>query len=112
MRVKYTHKMLAKESDKGRLKFSVYEESEISKGVLKILRTNSFFTKPSGVFGDKTLGRPMEYERIILVDDDEEDTERIFEYFNKGIFFMLRDNTEEERQVFEAFTFFMIKEPK
>jgi hypothetical protein len=107
MKVRYAHKMIRNESEKNDVKLTEYEEKNIDKEVLKILKTNTAFNK-SNIFGDKSLGTPIEYEKLVITEDGKE---KIFEYFNKGIYYMMR-NSESKRLIFRVFAFFMMRDGK
>lgn len=104
MQIKYTHKMIRDLSQKNNLPLTIFEESEISEEVLKILKTNISFAE-SGIFGNSDIGFPVEYEKLIIIEDGKE---KVFEYYNKSIHY-LSQNNENARQIFQAFTFFMVK---
>lgn len=104
MTVKYVHDFIHGKKEKKRAALAIYEEREISPEVMEILRNDEAFSK-SRVFGDPRLGEPMEYEKLVVVDEDGEKT---FEYFNKGIHYMTQSG-EPARRLFQAFTFFMVK---
>lgn len=104
MTVKYVHEFIHGKKEKERAAIATYEEREISPVVMEILRNDEAFRK-SRVFGDPRLGVPLEYEKLVVVD---EDGERTFEYFNKGIHYMTQSG-EPARRIFQAFAFFMGK---
>jgi hypothetical protein len=79
-----------------------FKEGEVSSKNLDIISSNERFMK-SNSFGQKGLGNPEEYE-LLLIDND--GIRKSFEYFNKGIHYML-NGTESDRPVFQVFTFFM-----
>jgi hypothetical protein len=107
MKVKYTHKMIKNGSEKNDATFTEFEDKDIDKEVIKILKTNTAFYE-SNIFGDKSLGKPIEYEKLVIIEDGKEKT---FEYFNKGIYYMMQ-NSENTRQIFRVFAFFMMKAGK
>ena len=104
MTVKYVHELIRGKEEKARASLATYQEREISPAVMEILRKDEAFRK-SRVFGDPRLGAPLEYEKLVVVDENDEKT---FEYFNKGIHYMTQSG-EPARRIFVAFAFFMGK---
>jgi hypothetical protein len=104
MIVKYVHEIIRGSKEKARAPLATYEEREISPAVMEILRSDEAFRK-SRVFGDPRLGEPVEYEKLVVA---EEEGEKTFEYFNKGIHYMTQSG-EPARRIFQAFAFFMGK---
>ncbi len=102
MKVLYGHKMIKNEKEKVDIRLSEYKEKDIAEEVLKILKNNEAFSQ-SRTFGDKNLGDPIEYEKLIIID---ETGEKVFEYFNKAIHYLMQKG-EDARQIFQTFTFFM-----
>jgi hypothetical protein len=102
MKIHYARELINKVGEKNRIPLVTFEEKDISDKVIWILRNNEEFRKTQ-VFGDPRLGAPIEYEKLVVVDDE---GERTFEYFNKGIHYMTQDG-EQARQVFQVFAFFM-----
>ena len=87
------------------LKLIDYDENDLSDDIIKIIKTQKDFMA-SNQFGKKDLGDPQEYERLIIEDSS---GIREFEYYNKGIYFMLSGG-EEDRPVFQVFSHLMSKE--
>jgi len=75
----------------------------VPENIQQIIRTHQAF-RESKVFGTQGLGSPEEYEKLVLEDDD---GCRTFEYFNKGLSYMMSGG-EEDRPVFQVFTHFML----
>ena len=107
MKVKYAHKLIDNEKEIKDIPLATFEEKDIIEEVLQLLKSNESF-RCSQVFGDARIGKPIEYEKLVLIDAG---GEKVFEYFNKGIHYMLQ-NSESARQVFQVFTFFMVRERK
>lgn len=66
--------------------------------IIEIIRNHKAFSS-SRATGQKGLGFPEEYENLVVEDGD---TIRTFEYFNKGISYMISGG-EEDRPVFKVF---------
>lgn len=96
--------MISNLKDIDNLTLIEFNENDVPPEVLLILNENQNF-KVSKVFGDKSLGMPLEYEKLILEDNGGVKT---FEYYNKGIHFGLYGK-ENEQPVFKVFTHFMIE---
>ena len=76
---------------------------KISVDILEIINHNERFSQ-SRVFGAKDLGAPEEYEKLQIID---EAGCRVFEFFNKGIYYMIEGN-EDDRPIFKVFSHLMI----
>lgn len=87
------------------LKLIKYDESDLPDNIIQIIKTHKELSK-SNTFGEKDLGDPQEYEKLII--EDSSGTKE-FEYFNKGIYFMMKGR-EEDRPVFQVFAHLMSKE--
>ena len=70
--------------------------------ILEIINHNECFSQ-SRVYGAKGLGVPEEYEKLQIIDETEC---RIFEYFNKGIYYMTQGG-DDDRPVFKVFAHLM-----
>lgn len=103
MRIHYLHTMLDNVDDRWNIELTEVPLDRVPENILEIMRTHEAFLE-STVFGAQGLGDPEEYEKLVLEDDS---GSRTFEYFNKGIFYML-SGTEEDRPVFQVFTHFMV----
>ena len=68
------------------LKLIEYDESDLPDNIIQIISTHKDFSK-SNKFGEKDLGDPQEYEKLIIEDSS---GTREFEYYNKGIYFMMK----------------------
>jgi hypothetical protein len=55
------------------------------------------------------LGEPIEYEKLIVSKDGEDD--KVFEYYNKGIHYMMYGG-ENEKPIFQVFAHFMMRDKK
>ncbi len=97
--------MLEKVADRNRLVLKEYPESVISEEILAILKNNKNF-KFSKTFGNKNLGEPIEYEKLVVSNEGEND--KVFEYYNKGIHYMFY-GSEKEKPIFQVFAYFMGK---
>ena len=80
---------------------------QVPANILKIIKTHESFSK-SCTFGKKGIGNPEEYEKLIISDGQKE---KQFEYFNKGLYFMM-SSSEKERPVFQVFAHFMTNKKK
>lgn len=87
------------------LKLIEYDESDLPDNIIQIINSHKDLSK-SNTFGEKNLGDPQEYEKLII--EDLSGT-REFEYYNKGIYFMIKGG-EEDRPVFQVFAYLMSKE--
>ncbi len=76
---------------------------KISEDILEIIYHNERFSQ-SRVFGAKGLGSPEEYEKLQIID---EAGCRIFDFYNKGIYYMIEGN-EDDRPIFKVFSHLMI----
>jgi hypothetical protein len=92
MKIAYVHAMLDEASDRSDLKLVE---------IPQIIRNHDAFCA-SGEFGEQGIGDPEEYEKLVLED---EGGGKVFEYFNKGISYMM-NGTEEDRPVFQVFAHF------
>lgn len=100
--------MLENVEDRRGLILKQYQEADIPENILSILKKNKHF-KSSKTFGNKNLGEPIEYEKLIISNEGED--EKIFEYYNKGIHYMLHCG-ENEKPIFQVFAHFMVREKK
>lgn len=98
--------MLENAADRSRLFLKEYLETDIPENILSILRKNKHF-KSSKTFGNKNFGEPIEYEKLVISNEGEDD--KVFEYYNKGIHYMLYGG-ENERPIFQVFAHFMMRE--
>jgi hypothetical protein len=104
MKVKYIHQLIRDRKEMGTTPLATYKAEEISQEVMDILQKDEAFLQ-SRVFGDPRLGDPLEYEKLVVID---EGSEKTFEYYNKGIHYMTQSG-EPARRIFQAFAFFMGK---
>ena len=102
MKIGYVHAMLDEADDRSDLKLVEIPLDRVPKNILQIMRNHDAFCA-SAVFGAQGIGDPEEYEKLVLED---EGGCRIFEYFNKGISYMLY-GTEEDRPIFQVFAHFL-----
>ena len=107
MKIGYVHAMLEEADDRSDLKLVEIPLDRVPENILQIIRNHYAFSA-SAVFGAHGLGGPEEYEKLVLED---EGGCRIFEYFNKGISYMLY-GTEENRPVFQVFAHFLALQNK
>ena len=105
MRIKYVHGMVNNFKEVKSLKLIEYDESDLPDNIIEIIKTHKGLSK-SNTFGKKDLGDPQEYEKLIIEDLS---GIREFEYYNKGIYFMMNGG-EEDRPVFQVFAHLMTKE--
>jgi hypothetical protein len=108
MKIKYYHAMLENINERSKLSLKEYQESDIPENILSILKMNKHF-KSSKIFGDKDLGEPIEYEKLVVSKDGEDD--KVFEYYNKGIHYMMYGG-ENEKPIFQMFAHFMMRDKK
>jgi hypothetical protein len=101
MKIEYVHNM-----GNSNKPYTLYDENEIPKDILEIISNNKEFSV-SKSFGQKGLGSPDEIEVLHIILDNGE--QRKFQYYNKGIYYMLNGG-EHDRPVFQVFAHFMIKE--
>ncbi len=101
MKIGYVHAMLDETDDRSDLKLVEIPLDQVPENILQIMRNHDAFCA-SAVFGAQGIGDPEEYEKLVIED---ENGCRIFEYFNKGISYMLY-GTEEDRPVFQVFAHF------
>lgn len=104
MKIKYCHKMLKDLKKTKTLKMMNIPERNVPIGIIEIIKNHDAFSK-SNIFGKKDLGFPQEYEKLII---SEENETKIFEYFNKGIHYMM-NGKEADRPIFQVFAHFMMK---
>ncbi len=102
MKIKYIHKMVNNFKAVDSLKLIEYDESDLPDNIIQIIKTHKDLSK-SNTFGEKDLGDPQEYEKLIIEDSS---GNRVFEYYNKGIYFMVKGG-EEDRPVFQVFAHLM-----
>ncbi len=102
MRIKYIHKMVNNFKEVDSLNLIDYEESDLPDNIIQIIKTHKDLSK-SNKFGEKGLGDPQEYEKLIIEDSS---GTREFEYYNKGIYFMMKGG-EDDRPVFQVFAHLM-----
>lgn len=95
MKILYVHAMLEDLDDRRSVHPAEVSPESVPENILEILRTNEAFRK-STTFGARGLGDPEEYEKLVLENDG---GRRTFEYFNKGISYMM-SGTEEDRPIF------------
>ena len=107
MQIAYVHAMLNEADDRSDLKLVEIPLDLVPENIFQIIRNHDAFCA-SAVFGALGIGDPEEYEKLVLED---EGGCRIFEYFNKGISFMLY-GTEEDRPVFQVFAHFLALQNK
>ncbi len=105
MKIKYIHKMVNNFKDVDSLKLINYDEREMPDDIIHIIKTHKELSK-SNTFGEKDLGDPQEYEKLIIEDSS---GTREFEYYNKGIYFIMKGR-EDDRPVFRVFAHLMAKE--
>lgn len=98
MKLRYCHTMLKSLKGKISCDLSDISTDSLPADVLEIIENHKDFSS-SRTFGKKGLGSPEEYE-ILEVQDDS--STRTFEYFNKGISFMM-SGTAEDRPAFKVF---------
>ena len=79
-----------------------YDESNLPDNIIQIIKTHKDLSK-SNTFGEKNLGDPQEYEKLII---ENSFGNREFEYYNKGIYFMMKSG-EKDRPVFQVFAHLM-----
>jgi hypothetical protein len=103
MKILYRHSMLEDLGDRSNVDPAEVPIDHVPESILEIIRTHEAF-RESTSFGASGLGHPEEYEKLVLED---ENGSRTFEYFNKGISYMIA-GTEEDRPVFQVFTHFML----
>ncbi len=103
MKILYAHTMLENPDDRRAVQLAEIPFDSVPENILEIIRTHEVFQKSTS-FGALGLGNPEEYEKLVLKEDN---GCRIFEYFNKGISYMLT-GTEKDRPVFQIFTHFMV----
>jgi hypothetical protein len=107
MKIAYVHAMLDKPSDRSDLKLVEIPLARVPENILQIIRNHDAFCA-SGIFGKQGIGDPEEYEKLVLED---ENGGRVFEYFNKGISYMM-NGTVEDRPVFQVFAHFQALQKK
>ena len=107
MKIQYCYKMLKRPTN--RLDVDLVEISieQVPANILEIIKTNESFSK-SCTFGKKGIGKPEEYEKLVISDGK---NEKQFEYFNKGLHFMMSGG-EKEKPVFQVFAYFMAHRKK
>ena len=81
------------------LKLNEYDKSDLIDEIISIINTHKDFSI-SNTFGEKNLGTPQEYEKLIIEDSS---GSREFEYYNKAICYMI-NGKEEDRPVFKVFS--------
>ena len=101
MKIEYVHKMGYEEKP-----FQSFEDIDIPERIKNIILNNSFFSE-STIFGKEGIGSPDEIEILKIEFDNGEKKE--FQYFNKGIHFMMTGG-DDERPIFQVFTYFMMFE--
>lgn len=107
MKILYRHIMLEDLDDRSDVDLAEVPLDRVPENILEIIRTHEAF-RESASFGAPGLGRPEEYERLVL---EVEGEFRTFEYFNKGISYMAT-GTEGDRPVFQVFAHFMSLQDK
>jgi len=107
MKIRYCHAMLENANDRNKLSSKEYQETDIPENILSILRTNKHF-KSSKTFGNEKLGKPIEYEKLIVSSEGKD--EKVFEYYNKGIHYMMHGGENEKPIIFQVFAHFMMKD--
>ncbi len=106
MKIRYCHAMLKNINDRKKLYLKEYQETDIPENILSILRTNKHL-KSSKIFGNESFGEPIEYEKLIVSSEGKD--EKVFEYYNKGIHYMMYGG-ENEKPIFQVFAHFMMKD--
>jgi len=107
MKIQYCHKMIERPSDSLGIKMIEILIEQVPANILKIIKTHESFLK-SCTFGKKGIGNPEKYEKLVISDGQ---NEKQFEYFNKGLHFMM-SVSEKERPVFQVFAHFMTNKKK
>lgn len=102
MKIKYVRAMVDNFKEVDSLRLYEYDESDLPNEILEIIKTHKDFSR-SNTFGQKDLGEPQEYEKLIIEDSS---ASREFEYFNKGIYYMAIGG-EKDRPVFQVFAHLM-----
>jgi len=97
MKIKYGHSMIKSLKDKN-IRTIEYDEKDLPDSIIQIIKTHPAFSS-SSTFGQKDMGSPQEYEILIIADHN---GTRQFEYFNKGIYYMLKGG-KAEQPVFQVF---------
>jgi len=97
MKIKYGHSMIKSLNDKN-IRTVEFDEKDLPDSIIQIIKTHPAFSS-SSTFGQKGLGNPQEYEILIITDDN---GTRQFDYFNKGIYYMLKGD-KAEQPVFQVF---------
>ena len=103
MRIQYCYSMLEGIDDRANIELVEIPLDRVPENIMEIIENHEAFSAP-GVFGEQGLGSPEEYEKLIFSDDN---GCRTFEYFNRGIYYMMSGN-EKERPGFQVFTHFML----
>jgi len=99
--------MLNNIDDRSSIDLAEIQIDDVAEDILQIIRTNQAFFA-SKVFGAQGFGSPEEYDKLVLEDDN---GSRTFEYFNKGISYMMSTN-KKDRPIFQVFTHFMLLQHK
>ena len=92
-RIEYRRGLLEKEKQATDLPVKVWRSSQINAEIIQSLH-NEDILNLGGVYGDKDIGDPPEYDhmRIVLTDDEVE-----IEFFNRGISLFLADSETYRR---------------
>lgn len=104
MKIQYAHTMLKRIKDAPSVRLEDIPPEDVPNHIQEIISNHKAFSE-SNAFGRTGLGRPEEYEKLVI---SEGDRTRTFEYFNKGINFMSM-GTEEDRPIFQVFAHFMTR---
>jgi hypothetical protein len=98
MKIKYCHIMLEGKNKPDKIETLEIPLEKIPMDILEIINHKQCFSQ-SRVFEAKGLGVPEEYEKLQVID---ETGCRIFEYFNKGIYYMTQCG-DDYRPVYKVF---------
>jgi len=104
MKIQYGYKMIRNMEERDTLEMVEFDIKDLPGNIVKIIKTHKAFSK-SGIFGEKGLGEPQEYEKLIIADDK---GTKVFEYYNKGIYYM-KMGSEADRPIFQVFAYLMMK---
>jgi hypothetical protein len=98
--------MIKSSKEKKNVSLNEVEYESIPENIRNIIEKSGLFSK-STTWGKFGMGGPDEYGVIKIAGDDGGE-ERVFEYINMGIHYMMH-GTEEMRPVFQVFVYFMGK---
>lgn len=102
MEFQFARKMIKNINEKHNISLNTYNEQDIDNNeILDIIKNTESF-KRSQIWGDHKIGKPIEYHKLIIIEDD---VKKTFEFFNLGMFYIFNES-DELKNIFRVFSHF------